>query len=123
MPKVTMCTAWRCGRCRREQVGTVMKCLNCNAPKAEGISLNVLPGDWECLHCRENNFARRVVCFRCGKATFKTGAYCLVPMCMSHDFYLNDTFIILYVNYLSIIVLIFPEIQIKLMTLVAFMLS
>lgn len=25
------------------------------------------------MHCRENNFARRVVCFRCGKATFKTG--------------------------------------------------
>ena len=32
-----MCTAWRCGRCRREQVGTVMKCLNCNAPKMDNL--------------------------------------------------------------------------------------
>ena len=28
---------------------TVEKCLNCNAPKAMGISLDVLPGDWECF--------------------------------------------------------------------------
>ena len=43
----------------------VLKC-RCGAHKSTGESMVVLHGDWRCLSCGKNNFARRGHCFHCG---------------------------------------------------------
>ena len=69
MPKTVKikCTRWVCGVCKKKQRTEGVKCLDCFAPKHRGISLVVLHGDWCCLNCGINNFAKRKLCFSCGK--------------------------------------------------------
>ena len=77
MPKVSKCNKWKCGVCRKEQHTTMDKCPNCGAPKAKGKSLVKLHGDWICLHCSVNDFARRLICYGCRRPKYLT---CTFPL-------------------------------------------
>ena len=64
-------------------------------PKSEGTSLETLYGDWRCSSCFENNFARRIVCFKCATPKNSTddqifvekSIYCTNLMFSSSAFY------------------------------------
>ena len=60
---------------KKKQRTEGVKCLDSFAPKHRGISLVVLHGDWCCLNCGINNFAKRKLCFSCGKAKKATGHF------------------------------------------------
>lgn len=47
--------------------------------KPKGQYYPLKPGDWNCSFCDYTNFARRIVCNRCGKDKNKCSAYEIVP--------------------------------------------
>ena len=68
MPKYTNCWNWKCGRCKLENRGRIVdKCIKCGDSKSNGQSLDRLPGDWVCFHCKTNNFAKRSTCYKCSR--------------------------------------------------------
>ena len=53
---------WRC-KCGKGMSFSINKCPNCKRGKETGESMIRLRGDWICIKCGKNNFARRTVCF------------------------------------------------------------
>ena len=62
------CTKWICRTLESRYTWegfNVLRCRECNAPKASGESLQQLPGDWNCSQCQVSNFQRMTVIFNC----------------------------------------------------------
>ena len=53
-------TLWKCSGCKHVNEGwNIVRCDKCGASKDTGESLLRYHGDWRCIMCNVNNFARR----------------------------------------------------------------